>query len=402
MNTQACDQLARKLIGTTPSQRASLIKGSLTGGLLFTVFEYFSTVNENIPRIPVAWLLAGVTIVIEAVLFGRVISIVRFPRSENLFTVLRMDYRQRTEVALHAIKTAHTAFLPFMISALLIAPLLELLVLKERSLFLLLAVPASATAFLLLSDYCVQLLIKTHRVPPVRRDDAERQQFFAIELLFRELLARVAIPIAQGAGRLVPQSVRVHVKRSALYLLRGELFMSLLILAVVPVFVLIIILMLDETTSPFRIFLPLLALFLVNLHIAADLTESSVILPDCYWYPGAGRGVIAGYATTLLFAAFPFLLIMVIGMAPVLFSFRQTLALMNGTVSLAVIVFTSACRITSFRKGDEKKVSDLAVFAVIALGVFIPYAGIAFTFTAAGLVLLLQWDVITGAPMKKT
>jgi len=396
MNSNAALQLAKRLTGEIPSPRSSALKGVVTGATLFFFFEFMSSINDNIPRVPVSWLMIAASVMMESVLFFRIVRLLSRPRKPDFYFILRLGYDARTTVARTALRSGHGSFIPFLAAILAVSAAGELFLLHERSVILLAAVPAACLLVLQGTELLMTALITRHAIPCTRKDDIGEEGALSKGSALRRQLAASSVTIARMTAGLFPASLRIIIMRNMLHLLRGEVIITGLIVLAVPVITALLIIMLHDPHSPFATMLPLIFIFMSNFHYASELSEASETLQLCHWYRFSPRQLLAG---TFFTFAVPALLPVVTFFAltiPALTMISGIVRALNFLAAAAVTVLIAARLQNSTKHSDSDPAIAFALFGLIVVGNFIPYAGILFTLAALGVVLIIDRSMVFG------
>ncbi|MBN1760060.1 MAG: hypothetical protein JW863_17170 [Chitinispirillaceae bacterium] len=395
MNTRALATLSASLIGPVPDPGRAVVKGSMLGTLAFLIFEFASKFNENIPRVPVAWLLMVATLAIETVLLFRLVSFVRFPRKPDFMFVARLGYAQRITVALHASKRAHAAFIPFTGAALAVAAVLEAAAMDERSPMVLAALPCVTLLFMAGTGLFCRFAISRRWVGVTHRDDTKGIHAVGEVPFFRALLARKSIVVARCLSGWMPsRSIRMLLMRNLLYLLRGEIILTLLLLIAVPVLLFFLMLLIGDPWSPFVSLLPLVAAFMMQLHFIGEIGEAAVALPACYWIAVRYRSILVSNLLSLMLPLAVVLPVYYLVTASTLVTPAGAVRGGNELLFFMVTAAIGAFRVSSGKRRDQDGVTDFLLFAGIAVGNFIPWSGSVFAVAVAGVLLLLNREMV--------
>ena len=395
MNEHAVETLTTSLIGPVPKAGVSFVKGAVSGAVAFFIFEFMSKVNANLPRVPVSWLMMVAIIAVETVLLFRLMNFLRFPRTQDFMFVARLDYPQRLAAARYASKKAHTAFIPFTGAALAVAAVLEAVILKERSLPVLVALPCITLFFMAAIGVFCRFAISKRWIAVAHRDMTGNADVFTGASFFRKLLARYSVAIARRlSGLVTPRSLRTLLMRNLLYLLRGEIVLTILLIVATPVLLFFLLLLLGDPRSPFISFLPLLAVFVMSLHLVTEFGTASDALPACHWISVRSREVVISNFLSLMIPSLLVLPVYFLVTIPTLGSPEGIVRGVNELVFFTVTVAIGAFRASSLNRRDQDGLNDLLLFAGIAVGTFIPWAGGVFAVAVAGVLVLLNWELI--------
>jgi len=400
MNKRAVAQLAERITGKIPTPRTSAGKGGMAGAALFFFCEYMSTINSNIPRVPVVWLMIAAAVMMESVLFFRIITLLSQPRKPDLHFILRLSYEMRTSVARVALKSGHQSFVPFIGAVLAVAFAGELTLLHERSVVLLAAIPAACILILFITETLMDAIITRHAVPHSKRDDTGEEGEPRKRSLFRNQLAKTSVRIAHLFADRFKGNVRAVILRNVLYLLRGDVFITLLIALASPVIATLLILMIKNPLSPFVSLMPLVFIFMGNYHFATDLTESAENLAACHWYQFSPRDLLKGYFMTLVLPALlPVIVFFVVTFGSLLTPAGAARSA-NFLLAAAVTILIACRQLVSPAKNDSDPALGLGLFAIIAVGNFIPLAGGIFSMLVVGIIFLLDGKRVFGGGSK--
>ena len=386
----------RSLIGNVPTKGRALFKGIVTGAVMFAVFEFISFVNTNIPRVPVSWLMIPVTVIIEGVLLIRLAGFLGHPRRQDFYFISRLSYLQRIGIAGYAWRRTHGAFFPFTAALLVTASVLEMVLLKERTFLILAAMPCCSMFFMAVMAVIGRIVIDRRLVPVSRKDETDGNEPASTGSFYQLRGARSSCKLVECIGRLIPEGCRVSVMRNLLYLLRGEIVLTILLTTAVPVLLTVLILMIGDLRSPFTGFFTVLSVFIMSFHFTSELEDASGALEHCYWYDFGRQAVLFGNGITLLIPVLPLLVVFIVITAFAGIDLTGLLILFNFLVSFLVTVAIGAFRLTAVSRNDQETASDLMLFALIAVGCFIPTVGGVFALAAAAALVMRNWKLIHG------
>lgn len=390
MNKSAVAQLAERITGKVPPPRHSAGKGAMAGAALFFFCEFMSSINSNVPRIPVSWLMIAAAVMMESVLFFRIIQLLSQPRKPDLHFIFRLDYAMRTSVALEALKSGHRSFVPFIVAVLTVAFTGELTLLHERSIVLLVVIPVACILVLFFTEVLMSALITRHAVPCTKRDDIGEEGETHRNSLFKKQLAAASVRLAHMFADRFNGSLRSIVMRNTLYLLRGDILITLLITLASPVIAALLMVMIHNPLSPFVSLMPLVFIFMSNYHFATDLTEGSENLAACHWYHLSPRELLKGYFITLVLPALLPVLVFFVVTSGSLFSGAGAVRLVNFLLAAAVTILIACRQLVAPEKNDSDPALGLGLFTIIAVGNFIPVAGGLFSLLVVGIIFLLD------------
>jgi hypothetical protein len=394
MNTRAVATLSASLIGPVDPWRAA-VKGTMLGTLAFLIFEFASKFNENIPRVPVAWLMMVATLAIETVLLFRFINFLRFPRKQDFMFVARLGYMQRIAIALHSSKRAHAAFIPFTGAALAVAAVLEAAVMGERSPMVLVALPCVTLLFMAGTGVFCRFAISRRWIGVAHRDDTKGANMVGGGAFFRTLLARYSVVVARRlSGWVRSRSIRMLLMRNLLYLLRGEIVLTLLLLIAVPVLLFFLMLLIGDPWSPFVSLLPLVTAFMMQLHFVGEFGEAAAALPACYWIAVRSRSIVLSNFLSLMLPLVVVLPVYYLVTAATLVTPAGVVRGVNELLFFMVTAAIGAFRVSSGNRRDQDGVTDFLLFAGIVVGNFIPWSGSVFAVAVAGVLLLLNREMV--------
>jgi hypothetical protein len=391
VNNSAVDALSYDLIGNVPPAGSSALKGAASGTVLFFVCEYLGFITGQVPRIPVAWLMMVATVMVESVLFFRIIRLLHQPRRGDFNFIIRLDYADRITIATRSADRAHRAFVSFTGALLGAAAILELVLVHERSVMVLLVIPAASMLLMVAAGNGCRMIVAQRRIPCTHRDDTGDRSAVASGGKVRGVLARGALSWSAFLSGRLPggRGVRLALRRNLLYLLRGEFVLSLLIVIVSPVIVAILIAMIHQNASPFTTAIPLAAVFMINYHFANELGEAGETLSSCYWYDLRAKTVFFGNCYTMLLSAVPVALVGLVFLAPTLWSIAGFARMLNFLAALAATVIIG-CRGVRSKRNDADPLVGVMLFAGVMVGNFIPYFGVLFSGAAVGIAAILD------------
>lgn len=392
MNPDTADRLAQSVAGAPLPPRRSAIKGAFCGATMFFLLEFFSTINDNIPRVPVAWLMMVGIVAVESLLFFRIVRLLRTPRRVDTFFVFRLDYGQRIAIARRALKSVHRGFFSFVFAALVVGAVLETVLMHERSLMTLCVVPCCCVVVLAALAFACNHVVTHRLIPCSRKDNVNDTHAPAGNPFFRKWLSQRSAATAYAISRLAPQKLRSAVMRDILYLLRGELFLTIFITLAVSSIMSILMLMVGDPHSPFVSILALVAIFMIHLHFASELAEAASGSTACHWLPMDGFTSYWAFFTTMLMPALLPVLVFIVITLPTLGSLYGIVRLLNFIVAVLVVTAIGCRGIVLRERKDSDGVVTLMFFAVITVGNFIPWAGAAFYLAALGAMILLDWE----------
>ena len=170
--------------------------------------------------------------------------------------------------------------------------------------------------------------------------------------------------------------------------------MTLLIVTATPVLLLVLLLMIGDPLSPFGAFIPLLAAFLMGYHFTAELEEAADILPECHWYRRRSRSVLTGNFVTLLLPVLSIPIVFCCVSFATLCSGYGIVRLLNFGIAFVSTVAIGVFRLTNRARKDQDVAMDLMLFALIAVGLFVPWVGGVFAVAALLVMVLVNWSVV--------
>ncbi len=396
MNRTAYDLLVEGFVGKAPSPIESALKGAGSGVVLFLLFEYAGVATGNFPRIPVAWLTAVATVAAETVLFFRLVLPLRTPRRADFYFVMRLDYGQRIEITRRALEKTHHAFVPFTGTLLATAALLEAVVIGERSLMTLIVIPFGSLFFMAATAFLCRRVLDRRLIPCSRRDRPGDESTVVRSGYLRKRLAIVSVRIARFTARFAPPCLKTAVMRNTIYLVRGECVLTALVVVATPVALAPVLLFIGDPRSPFVTLLPLVAVFMMNRHFASELDEAEERAIACHWYEMNSRNRYFGYLFTLLLPSSATLAVFAIVAFPTFFSFYGVVRLINFLIAFAATVTIGCCDIRASGRKDSDPLVALMLFAIIAVGNFIPWAGALFSAASLLILFLLEGERFPG------
>jgi 4-amino-4-deoxy-L-arabinose transferase-like glycosyltransferase len=119
-------------------------------------------------------------------------------------------------------------------------------------------------------------------------------------------------------------------------------------------------------------------------------------LPECHWYRFTPGQLFRGYFLTLALPVAPLVITALAVIIPAHFSLYGAVRLLNFCIAIAATLFIGCRSCMTTRNNDTDPAIATAIFAVIAVGNFIPWAGVFFSAAAAAVMVLLDWEILTG------
>lgn len=383
--------LIRNLVGPLSEKKRSCSKGVALGVLLFGLFEFFSMVNPNAPRVPVPWLL-GLTIwVAQIVVFIKIAVFLRYPRREDFFFVMAMNSDQRKELAAASIKSVHGAITPFILCSMGTGILLEFFVFRERSFINLLVLPAIVIAMVWLFFMISVSLLNRGIIGPSAKDDRSRGRLVA----FPTVLSLLIIKVSKGIGFFAPLKIRPFVIRNVMYLLRTDPLQFLLLTCAAPVLLLLFMILIIKQSSPFMEFFTILTVFVLNSYYSSNLKESAATLKRCPYYRYEPRLVLWAHLFTVAIFSSSFILVFSGVLNLHLISVSGLFRMLTFLIAFAATLFISSRAVLHPHRKDSESATDFIFFILaVATGLFIPLYGWIFPLLGIVATVLLEWETI--------
>lgn len=391
--------LIRNLVGPLSRKKRSSSKGVALGVLLFGLFEFFSMINPNAPRVPVPWLL-GLTIwIAQFAVFIKIAVFLRYPRREDFFFVMTMNSNQRKELAAASITSVHNAITPFVFSSLGTGILLEFFVFRERSFINLLVLPVVVIAMSWLIFMISVCLFNRDFIKPSAQDDRRRGHLVALP----SVLSLMIIKVSKGIGFFTPHKIRPFVIRNVMYLLRSDPLLFLLFTCAAPVLLLLFMILTIKQSSPFMEFFTLLAVFVLNSYYSSNLKESAEILKRCPYYRYDPRLVLWAHLFTVAIFSFPFILVFSGTVNVHLISADGPLRMLTFLIAFAATLLISCRAVLHPQRKDSESATDFIFFILaVATGLFVPLYGWIFPLLGIIATVLLEWETIIAGTSGQT
>lgn len=391
--------LIRNLVGPLSRKKRSSSKGVALGVLLFGLFEFFSMINPNAPRVPVPWLL-GLTIwIAQFAVFIKIAVFLRYPRREDFFFVMTMNSNQRKELAAASITSVHNAITPFVFSSLGTGILLEFFVFRERSFINLLVLPVVVIAMSWLIYMISVCLFNRDFIKPSAQDDRRRGHLVALP----SVLSLMIIKVSKGVGFFTPHKIRPFVIRNVMYLLRSDPLLFLLFTCAAPVLLLLFMILTIKQSSPFMEFFTLLAVFVLNSYYSSNLKESAEILKRCPYYRYDPRLVLWAHLFTVAIFSFPFILVFSGTVNVHLISADGPLRMLTFLIAFAATLLISCRAVLHPQRKDSESATDFIFFILaVATGLFVPLYGWIFPLLGIIATVLLEWETIIAGTSGQT
>ena len=388
--------LVKHLVGKNLSFKKSISRGLSVGILAFGVFEGISLVNMNVPRIPVPWLLSFVIIIIQIVLFLKISQILRRPRTEDFLFVLGLSYEQRKDVACKSFNAVHRTILPFVISGTVVSVILEMFIVKEKSIINLFVVPVLLLGVNLLLFQIGRMLFRSGVIRVVKRDERNRGFVLFSNESIRKSFSSFVANISSRVSSLAPVTVRPLVKRNIMYLLRSDPFIFPFFTIAAPVFLTLFMLLIGKSSAQFLDFFSVLCVFVLNFYYAGLLQEASVKFKECPYYNFSPKTLFMGHFVTIALLAVPYALIF-IGVTNIqLFSLHGVLRLFTYAIALVATLMVNCRAVLHPERKDSDSATDFLFLVIgIGTGIFIPYFGWIFEIATIAAVILLEWESVT-------
>jgi len=388
-------KLERHLIGCTPPVLKSARNGAILAAVAFFLFEWASQLNQNLPRIPVSWLLAALLPLIEGIVFLRLRSILKYPRSDDFLFVLRIRYDQRHSLASLAQDSSTRSFLAFATAAAAVAFAGEALIMRERSIITLFGVPVFLIAVVYGSGMLYRMLLGSAMLHPSRRDAVKTSGSIIGNSPWGRIRSQTVITGAALAGHFAPKRIRSLVKRDTIYLLRNEPLLLLLSVLLAPLLLVLLLLVIRGAPAGFEALFTLIGIIVINSIHGTVVQESADQLARCPYYAPRLKQVIGStmYSSflvslplTLTYAIFIFIKYPPLNAISLLFTFAA---------GLAMVLFYLGTLVTYPSRICGERVSDWLLCGLTGIGMFIPWVGWLFPAVIATAVALLEWKILT-------
>lgn len=397
--TNPVEILCRYVTGRLLGPSEAIFKGAFWGALATAIFEMVSLVNQNVPRVPVSWLIVVVVPVVETVLLFRIAALLRCPRTEDFLYIIRLSHKQRKNLALFAFSSVQKTILLFSSSMVAVAAVLEFFVMRERMIINLVIVPAATVGLTAGIGIIGMFLLRNDFVKPVKKDllDAERKKMFTAHLgaAFRKAANSISFEI----GSIAPVKLKALVIRNFLYLFRKDPFIFLFFTLAAQVFLFFLCLLLGDRSSPFIGIFTVLFAFMLSIRNASNLQDATLKLEECPYYSFNKRDIFGGYVFTFSLLSLLYPLIFAAVGWNTLFSTEGILRFVTLLTAVFVSMVISARSALSSDRKNSDLVSDWFLFGTVCIGFFIPFVGWIFPLVALFVVILLEWESLF---LKKT
>lgn len=387
-------KLERHLVGRTLPPLRAAVSGAVLAAIAFFLFEWASVLNSNIPRIPVAWLLAVMLPLIEGIMYLRLRGIIKYPRSHDFLFVLRINFAQRRELASRIQRRSTVSFLAFSGAAALVALFGEFFVIRERSLPALLGVPFFLVAIVAIMGYVYELLLRSAFVKPSQKDSVKVAGGVLGGTAFGHLRSSMVQAGVIVAGRLTPGSVRALVKRNAIYLLRGEPLLLLSATIGAPLFLVLLLLLIHDAPAGFDALFAVLGVIIINSVHGTIVQESADQLARCPYYAPPLRKVIQSTMYSAMLLSLPVAITFVV-FALVKYPLANAASLLlSFGMGLAAILFYLGTLVVYPSRIYGEHFNDWLLCALIGIGMFVPWLGWLFPLAVIIVVALFEIDAL--------
>lgn len=397
INSTVQTALIRHMVGPVSQRKKSISKGCFLGFLSFMIFEFASTVNPNLPRIPASWLLTVTILIAQIALFIKIARFLRHPRSEDFFFVIAMNHTQRNWLTCSAFETVHKAIIPFVYSSLSIIVSLEFIIIKERSFINLLLVPVAGIASIWILYVTLMNLLKKGLVKPSNKDECHSDGSVFSKKIFSAVFSSIIVKLSTSVAKISSAKIRPYVTRNFMYLLRCDPLQFMLFTFAAPVLLCLFMFLIGSSMSSFMEFFTILSVFILNCYYSAALREAVIKQKECFYYLYDSGIIIKAYLFTVLTLSIPYIIIF-LGMVNVhLFTVNGILRLFTFSLSLIATFFINCRAVLQPQRKDSESATDFLLFFItIAPGLFIPLFGWIFPVFSIMATLLLEWERVFG------
>lgn len=384
--------LVRNLVGNFPNKNKLMFQGITSGATFFAIFEFLSVVNKNLPRCPVSWLLMFIVPIAQILFIARIVSILQVPRRSNLFFIYGLDFKHRLTLALTAFQAAQNMLKSFVIPALLTSVALEITILHQFSIFDTLISPLLLLGWLFLLPVIGKAMIEKRFFKPVKTDRLPESSGSTV--LFSDQFAKLLLRLGHSISSLTPKNLRPLVLRNIFVLFRSEMFLLPLFLIAAPVLQMVLILIVQDMSSPFVDFFSLIIFFATGSWYASLIREANAMSIENPYYNFPRKRILLAFTATFAVLTIPIFLVYLGAISSQLLSIKGITRLFTaGIMIVLTALLTSTNVYHPFRK-DSEQVGGALFFGGGCIGLFINYFGFVFPVLVGIAFFLKEWAVL--------
>ncbi len=385
-------QLIRNLVGVFPNKNKLMFQGITSGAILFGIFELLAVVTKNLPRFPVPWLLMIIVPIAQIIFIARIVSILRFPRRNDLIFIYGLDFKHRRALALTSFEAAQNMLKSFVIPALVTSLVLELSVLHLFSVLETIVSPLLLIGWLFLLPLIGKAMIEKGFFKPVKTDRLPETSKTTV--LFSDQFAKVLLKFGAALSSLTPKYLRPLVLRNIFILFRSEMFLLPLFLFAAPVLQIVLILIVQDMSSPFVDLFSMVILFAVGSWYASLIREANAMSIANPYYTFDRRRVLLAFALTFVILTLPLFLVYIGAISSQLLSLKGVLRLFTGIAMIAVTAILASAHVYAPLRKDSEQVGTAMFFGGGCIGLFIGYFGFIFPILVGVAFFLKEWGIL--------
>lgn len=385
-------ELIRNLVGAFPNKNKLMFQGVTSGALFFAIFELLAVVTKNLPRFPVPWLLIIIVPIAQIIFIARIVSILQFPRRNDLFFIYGLDFKHRLSLALTSFEAAQNMLKSFVVPALLTSVALEISVLHLFSVFETLISPLLLLGWLFLLPIIGNAMIEKGFFKPVKTDRLPENSGRTVP--FSDQFAKLLLNFGHFVSSPTPKNIRPLVLRNVFVLFRSEMFLLPLFLFAAPVLQTVLILIVQDMGSPFVDFFTMVIFFAVGSWYASLLGEANAMSIENPYYTFDRRRVLLAFTATFVILTIPLFLVYLGAISSQLISIKGILRLITTVIMIVVTAALTSAHVYAPSRKDSEQIGTALFFGGGCIGLFISYFGFVFPVLVGIAFFLKEWGVL--------
>ncbi|HEX2955597.1 MAG TPA: hypothetical protein VHO70_02125 [Chitinispirillaceae bacterium] len=382
-------ELIRNLVGAFPPKNKLMFQGITSGAIFFAIFELFPVINKNVPRCAIPWLLMVIVPIAQVMFIARIVSILRLPRRDDLFFIYGLDFKHRFSLVLEAFQASQNMLKSFVIPALILSVALEISVLHRFSIFDTLVSPLLLIGWLYLLPFIGKGMIENGFFKPIRTDRLPETSGKTV--LFSVQFAKLLRKFGHAVSSLTPKYIRPLVLRNIFVLFRSETLLLPLFLCAAPMLQIVLILVVQDMSSPFVDLFSLVIFFAMSSWYASLIREANAMSIGNPCYKFDNKRIMLAFAATFAVLTVPLFIVYLGAVSSQLFSIKGILRLLTTTLMVALSAFLTSAQVYDPLRKESEQVATALFFGGGCIGLFISYFGFVFPVLVGIAVLLKEW-----------
>jgi hypothetical protein len=385
-------ELIRNLVGVFPNKNKLMFQGVTSGATFFAIFELLAVITKNLPRFPVPWLLMIIVPIAQIIFIARIVSVLRLPRRNDLLFIYGLDFKHRRALALTAFQAAQNMLKSFVVPALLTSVALEVSILHRFSIFETVISPIVLLGWLFLLPLIGKAMIESGFFKPIKSDRLPESSGNTV--LFSDQFAKLLLKFGHLVSSLTPKYLRPLVLRNIFILFRSEMFLLPLFLFAAPVLQIVLILIVQDMSSPFVDLFSLVIFFATGSWYASLLRDANAISMDNPYYAFDRRRILLAFTATFVVLTFPLFLVYLGAISSQLLSMKGVIKLFTAGIMILVTAALASTHVYHPFRKDSEQIGTAIFFGGGCIGLFISYFGFVFPVLVGIAFLLKEWGVL--------